>query len=248
MGGVSEGAAPIFTPSSKGRKAGTKNPMGEILDFITKERLHLALSALGTFVALNAGMYALYGHDFLEHSFLYHLRRIDHRHNFSVYNTLLYLNSSPLYLDSSLHSDAVGAAAGSGSGLQLERLAFIPQLLLSVVLIPVVLAKRDLPSCMLAQTFAFVAFNKVCTSQYFLWYMMFLPFYLPRSSLLSSKRAGITALVAWILGQVAWLQQGYQLEFLGKSTFVPTLWASSILFFIVNAGILAVIIRDVRSY
>lgn len=54
---------------------------------------------------------------------------------------------------------------GGGSGFQLERLAFIPQLLLSVVLIPIVLAKRDLASCMLAQTFAFVAFNKVCTSQ-----------------------------------------------------------------------------------
>jgi phosphatidylinositol glycan class M len=84
-------------------------------------------------------------------------------------------------------------------------------------------------------------------SQYFLWYMMFLPFYLPDSTLLQSSSIGIPALVFWILGQVAWLQQGYQLEFLGKSTFVPGLWASGILFFVVNVGILGVIIRDIKS-
>jgi phosphatidylinositol glycan class M len=46
---------------------------------------------------------------------------------------------------------------------------------------------------------------------------------------------------------VAWLQQGYQLEFLGNSTFVPGLWASSLAFFLVNVGILVVVIRDVRN-
>jgi phosphatidylinositol glycan class M len=79
------------------------------------------------------------------------LVRIDHRHNFSPYSTLLYLNSSPNY--------------GLASSWELERMAFLPQLLLSVIMIPIELAKKDLPSTMLAQTFAFVAFNKVCTSQ-----------------------------------------------------------------------------------
>jgi phosphatidylinositol glycan class M len=77
--------------------------------------------------------------------------------------------------------------------------------------------------------------------------MMFLPYYLPDSTLLQSSSIGITALVFWIVGQVAWLQQGFQLEFNGHSTFVPGLWASSILFFLVNAGILGVIIYDTKK-
>lgn len=87
--------------------------------------------------------------DFVRHSYAYHLTRIDHRHNFSVYNTLLHLKS----------------AAGPSSGFAVESLAFIPQLLLSVLVIPLALAKKDVASTMLAQTFAFVTFNKVCTSQ-----------------------------------------------------------------------------------
>lgn len=91
---------------------------------------------------------------------MYHLIRIDHRHNFSPYNTLLYLNSSPLLDPSFERMDYI-----QPSSSELERLAFLPQLLLSAAMIPLALAKKDLPSTMLAQTFAFVTFNKVCTSQ-----------------------------------------------------------------------------------
>jgi phosphatidylinositol glycan class M len=76
--------------------------------------------------------------------------------------------------------------------------------------------------------------------------MMFLPYYLPDSTLLQSAPIGITALVLWIVGQVAWLQQGFQLEFNGYSTFVPGLWASSMLFFLINTGILGIIIYDTK--
>lgn len=119
---------------------------------------------------------------------------------------------------------------------------------------------------MLAQTFAFVTFNKVCTSQvrhppsrftpppsrvltaaqYFLWYMVLLPLYLPGSSFLRSKPLGLTALALWVVAQAAWLQQGYELEFLGESTFLPGLWTASLVFFLVNCWILGVVIGDVR--
>ncbi|KAH8702985.1 PIG-M-domain-containing protein [Phaeosphaeriaceae sp. PMI808] len=203
----------------------------QIFDFLNTQRIGLASYSLLTFAILNIIMQLMYGFPFLEHSYLYHLIRIDHRHNFSPYNTLLYLNSSP-------HATPLS--------FELERLAFVPQLLLSAVFIPLVLAKKDLPSTMLAQTFAFVTFNKVCTSQYFLWYMMFLPYYLPDSTLLQSPKIGFSALVLWIVGQFAWLQQGFQLEFNGYSTFVPGLWASGIFFFLVNTGILGIIINDTK--
>ncbi|GKZ29592.1 GPI mannosyltransferase 1 [Aspergillus brasiliensis] len=201
----------------------------QIMNFITPPRIILTLTSLVTFFLLNLLMYSLYDTPFLQHTFLHHLTRIDHRHNFSPYSTLLYLS-----------------AAGEVQG-QFESLAFIPQLLLSVVVIPLVLAKKSLPGAMLAQTFAFVTFNKVCTSQYFLWYLIFLPFYLPGSSMLRNPRFGASVAAAWVVGQALWLQQGYNLEFLGLSSFVPGLFLASLGFFAVNVWILGVIVEDVGS-
>lgn len=123
----------------------------QMRDFITPDRITLVLTSLATFTALNLLMYRLYSTPFLTHTFLHHLTRIDHRHNFSPYNTLLYLSSS--------------SPGDHASNFHFESLAFIPQLALSAVLIPLALAKKDLAGAMLAQTFAFVTFNKVCTSQ-----------------------------------------------------------------------------------
>lgn len=202
--------------------------MEALARFVTPERIKLAIISLATFMGLNLLMYSIYGTPFLIHTYFHHVSRIDHRHNFSPYNTLLYLNS----------------AVPSASSLRIESLAFLPQLLLSCVLIPLALAKRDLATSMMAQTFAFVTFNKVCTSQYFLWYMVFLPVYLPYSSLLRNPKLGISALLLWVVSQAAWLQQGYQLEFLGISTFFPGLWLASLGFFLANCWILGIIIGD----
>jgi len=74
--------------------------------------------------------------------------------------------------------------------------------------------------------------------------MVFLPLYLPHSSLLKRPSLGVTVLALWVLTQVLWLQQGYNLEFLGLSTFVPGLWLASLAFFSVNCFILGVVIED----
>ncbi|PWY78049.1 GPI mannosyltransferase 1 [Aspergillus sclerotioniger CBS 115572] len=203
--------------------------LSQVLSFITPPRIILTLTSLTTFILLNMLMYSLYDTPFIQHTYLHHLTRIDHRHNFSPYSTLLYLS-----------------AAGEVQG-KFESLAFIPQLLLSVIVIPLALAKKSLPGAMLAQTFAFVTLNKVCTSQYFLWYIIFLPFYLPTSSMLRNPRFGGLVAALWVVGQALWLQQGYNLEFLGLSSFVPGLFLASIGFFAVNVWILGVIVDDVGS-
>lgn len=77
--------------------------------------------------------------------------------------------------------------------------------------------------------------------------MVFLPLYLPRSSLLRNPTLGIAGLALWVVTQAAWLQQGYQLEFLGVSTFFPGLWLSSLAFFLTNCWILGIIISDGAS-
>lgn len=77
--------------------------------------------------------------------------------------------------------------------------------------------------------------------------MVFLPFYLPTSALLRRPYLGVSALVLWVLGQAAWLQQGYELEFLGNSTFVPGLWLASVAFFGINCWILGIIVQDIAS-
>ncbi|RAH76538.1 hypothetical protein BO86DRAFT_383726, partial [Aspergillus japonicus CBS 114.51] len=241
---------------------------------LTPARLTFTTTALLTFLALNALMYHHYGWPFLHHTFLHHLTRVDHRHNFSVYASLLYDSAATAASTSTTSTTSTTGAIAIRASI--ERWAFLPQLLLSVLVIPLALARKSLTGTMLAQTFAFVAFNKVCTSQYFLWYLIFLPLYLPDSSFVRRPRLGVGALGAWVVAQrgwdapvlrddlssvtgpqdranhisvcqALWLQQGYNLEFLGRSTFVPGLFVASLGFFAVNVWILGVIVQDIGA-
>lgn len=178
------------------------------------------LAALLSFACLTATMYQLYGSEFLQHTYLYHLTRTDHRHNFSLYNISLYFTSNPQFSQS----------------LDLTKFAFFPQLVISGLLIPLVFTKKSLSHTLLLQTLCFVAFNKVMTSQYFIWFLIFIPLVLPRSNLMSIK--GGVMLLLWILGQAAWLYHAFQLEFLGLSTFYPQILWSSIGFFVSNLALL----------
>ncbi|OAX77162.1 hypothetical protein ACJ72_08542, partial [Emergomyces africanus] len=68
--------------------------INRLLSFLNPPRIVLTLTSLSVFSALNLSMYAIYGLPFMQHTYLHHLTRVDHRHNFSPYNMLLYLSSS----------------------------------------------------------------------------------------------------------------------------------------------------------
>lgn len=115
---------------------------------ITVKSSHLAFTAIsaGTFFALTLLFYLIHGKLFLNEALLYHLVRKDHRHNFSPYFLQFYLESAlPL-------------------SKWIPFAAFIPQVLL-ILLIAFKYARKDLPFACFLQTFIFVTFNKVCTSQ-----------------------------------------------------------------------------------
>lgn len=203
-----------------------------ILKLVNRTNIIYLAITLVTVLVLNLIMYGIYGFEFLNHSYIYHFTRLDHRHNFSVYNILLYYKSS---LQTRQH----------GLINNIEQYAFIPQLFLSGVLMPLKFASTDLGSCLFMQTFAFVTFNKVITSQYFLWFMILLPHFLSSSSLIGSNyKTGILCLIMWVASQGIWLGYAYKLEFLGENTFDGGLLMSSCFFFLSNCWILGVFIAD----
>ncbi|KAF9014114.1 PIG-M-domain-containing protein [Cyathus striatus] len=168
-----------------------------------------AVVSAGTFVGLGAGCYAIWGYPFLYESYIYHLHRLDHRHNFSPYFYLTYLIypslSSPLSsLPISLYSRFIRSPLTS----------FLPQLILSF---------EDLPFTWFVQTFVFVVFNKVCTSQ-----------------------VPAAYLIIWIGTQALWLSEAYRLEFLGHNVYFG-LWIRGLVYVIGNCWVLGGIMHGYRA-
>jgi len=84
------------------------------------------------------------------------------------------------------------------------------------------------------QTAVFVVFSKVCTSQYFLWYLLLLPLLIPRLSMSKTHTALCT--FVWVGTQALWLSEAYKLEFLGQNVFVA-LWIRGLIYVIGNCWI-----------
>jgi phosphatidylinositol glycan class M len=212
----------------------------------------------GTFLLLGLAFYALYGHEFLHEAYLHHTIRKDPRHNFSVYYYPIYLDFMPW--PAQLQAPAAAAAAGvaasdmAGSHLMqqilaalprvnVDRLAAVPQLALLLVL--AVSLHRDLPLCLLMQTWAFVAFNKVSTAQYFVWYLSLLPAALQKVPWPLPPRLRAAA-AAWVVTQLHWLLWGYLLEFEGRGVHLG-LWTAGVLFLAANAFCMVALMESCGS-
>jgi len=192
---------------------------------VTTPRLRLVTSTLVSLIILTLTFYHLYGDEFLEHTYLYHITRKDIRHNFSVYFYLLYLT---------VEYDDIG----------LNLVTFLPQVILLLVVSFRFTRLHDVNFAMFCQTLIFVTFNKVVTAQYFIWYFSLLPLILP--SLSFSKKDLLLGMMLWGFAQSSWLLPAYMLEFKGNNTFL-FIWLEGLAFFCANVGILAKIIRRYRE-
>lgn len=185
---------------------------------ITTQRIKFFLSALFTLVFLNLVMFHLYGNDFLEHTYFYHIKRRDIRHNFSVFFYMLYLSSSWWQ----------------------NMVCFVLQLVLIVALS--YKFSDDLPFAFFLLTIAFVSFNKVVTSQYFIWYLAIAPILANGFSKVRLQSL-IGVITLWLAGQGLWLNGAYKLEFLAENTFLY-IWAASMTFFMISISMIAWCIKN----
>ncbi|XP_042015415.1 GPI mannosyltransferase 1-like [Salvia splendens] len=191
-------------------------------NLITWRRVVFGILSGTTFLIFTGLSFYLYGWDFLHEALLYHLTRTDPRHNFSIYFYHIYLHYE--------HELSI-----------LEKLiSFLPQFIVQLILI--LRFAPDLPFCLFLQTVAFVAFNKVITAQYFVWFFCLLPLILPWTNM-RLKWRGLACVSVWIGAQTHWLMWGYLLEFRGKNVFLQ-LWMASLLFLAANTFVMINVIRS----
>lgn len=125
--------------------------------YIRRRRFSLAgvffLVSAVTFAAFTAGVYFVFGMQGVNGSLLYHLTRIDVRHNFSIY-------FYPFYLES---ASEVESAAQS---LLISICSFAPQgIAIMAIAYKFCMSIEAWPVAFFLETLVFVAFNKVCTLQ-----------------------------------------------------------------------------------
>ena len=186
-------------------------------------------AALVSLVTSTYLSYAYYGQQYIESSFLYHLKRKDLQHNFSIYFYLFRILPS--------HQDSLNTLA------LLTQLGGI--LLISLLYLSLdsnrQIKLRQLSFSLFATTFLFVSLNKVCTSQYFNWYLIFVPFIL--DSLKMKTNRAYSIVLAWLLSQANWLFFAYLYEYQGYDV-LDQVGNSSILFLLSNLWILSTLCQN----
>ncbi|KIK57633.1 glycosyltransferase family 50 protein [Collybiopsis luxurians FD-317 M1] len=236
------GFACIGALASPHTSRGGDRGFGWVKRYLNRRVCSFGLVSVSTFGLLTGACYLVWGYPFLYESYLYHLHRLDHRHNFSPYFYLTYLtypsntnSTAPILLSS---TSASSISTWWTNLLESPLTSFVPQMTLAIGtgLVFGTLPKTHLPFTWFIQTVLFVVFNKVCTSQYFLWYLLLLPLILPRISMSTSKAA--TCVAVWVGVQALWLSEAYRLEFLGSNVFYG-LWLRGLIYVIGNCWVVA---------
>lgn len=120
--------------------------------------------------------------------------------------------------------------------------AFIPQVCL-LILIAWRLSRRSITLALTLQTYVFVVFNKVCTAQYFLWYVSLMPVLAAECCSFFSIWSVIIMASLWLITELHWLFWAGQLELMGNHVFVYV-WMAGIVFFWANIWIIYQILKS----
>lgn len=188
----------------------------------TLDRFKLVVSCLLSFTSLFIFFYWLYGDEFVNESLLFHFRRVDVRHNYSVFFYYQYLSFE-------------------WGTTPIQKMVMItPVVVLLFCFSLYYNSEKDLSFCMLIMSFTFVSFNRVLTCQYFIWYLCLVPLCLGRircPTIQSLLLAGM-----WLLSQLTWLLPAYLLEFKFKNTFT-LIWLQGTIFYICNIMLLSALIQ-----
>ena len=95
---------------------------------------------------------------------------------------------------------------------------------------------------MTIQTWAFVAFNKVMTFQYFLWFVALVPFVAVNNQLFHKYPLRASLMQIFYLYPVIWGHYAFKFEFMGENTFADMqLW--NVVFFFYNILCMIVLSR-----
>ena len=175
-------------------------------------------TSAGIFLFFLGIFYKILGYQFLYEYLLYHVVRKDHRHNYSMFYYLIYLT-----YDSNLSK-------------MLSYIAFLPQVIL--ILFVTLYLYKHINLCLIILTMIFVAFNKVITAQYFIWYLSLLPLIIEKNKLFSIKKfKGIIMFSIWLFFEIIWNSYSHFLEYNGENKFLE-MWIIDLGFFIINSYII----------
>jgi phosphatidylinositol glycan class M len=172
--------------------------------------------SFSVFMVLNLAFFHLYGSEFLVETFLYHLGRKDYKHNFAAPWLPIYLGKDPTIAWSIVRLVLIG--------------------LLSIRF------RNDIQTAWASITVCFIAFNPVCTVQYFDWAIALLGLIPERVA----TRRFLACFAFWLAAHLAWLGTAYLLEFQGRDVFYP-LWAISCAIFVGNNALLWAITNPQRD-
>ena len=160
--------------------------------------------SVGLNVILIIIFYARFGQIFLDECFLYHLKRKDPRHNYSIFwiGTVLdyFVPESEIPIPN------------------FGRILLAGRLLLIVIVAFVFWRRRIL--ALMIQTFIFTTFNTVYTAQYAIWEIQLLPYILVDSDCYGRhKKLGFWLLISiWLVNLLFWDVMSVKFEHRGENT------------------------------